>query len=139
VLDRRDFLKAAGATVVGSAVTTLGSAPASAALAAEPPQTAFLDNNPRWVVRPFPLHRVSIMEGTVFAEKRNRVLQYASAYPVDRVLHNFRVTAGLPTATSATPGPSAAPRAPDRSSPARSWPFSPTSRRPAVRCGPPGS
>ena len=102
--DRRDFLKAAGATVVGSAITASSSAAAaSPAIAAEPPQTAFLDANPRWVVRPFPLHRVSIMDGTVFAEKRDRVLQYAAAYPVDRVLHNFRVTAGLPRPPGSAP------------------------------------
>jgi uncharacterized protein len=113
LLDRRDFLKAAGATVVGSAIAAPGSTPADAAAAApvsarvaaaaEPPQTAFLDANPRWVVRPFPLHRVSITDGTVFAEKRDRVLRYAAAYPVDRVLHNFRVTAGLPTPSGSAP------------------------------------
>ncbi len=119
MLERRDFLKAAGATIVGSAITfnasasasgasasaagAVGAAGASGAAAAEPPQTAFLDANPRWVVRPFPLHRVSITDGTVFAQKRDRILQYAAAYPVDRVLHNFRVTAGLPTPPGSSP------------------------------------
>jgi uncharacterized protein len=103
LLDRRHLLKAAGATAVGSAIVAPRSAPAVAAAAAEPPQTAFLDANPRWVVRPFPLHRVSIANGTVFAEKRDRVLRYAAAYPVDRVLHNFRVTAGLPRPSGSAP------------------------------------
>jgi DUF1680 family protein len=103
VFDRRDFLKAAGATVVGSAITAPRSGSASAASAAEPPQTAFLDANPRWVVRPFALHRVSITDGTIFAGKRDRVLRYAAAYPVDRLLHNFRVTAGLPTPPGSAP------------------------------------
>ncbi|GIH05457.1 hypothetical protein Rhe02_35240 [Rhizocola hellebori] len=103
MLDRRDFLKAAGVTVVGSAIATPGSASADVTVAAEPPQTAFLDANPRWVVKPFPLHRVSIANGTIFAEKRDRVLNYASAYSVDRVLHNFRVTAGLPTPAGSSP------------------------------------
>jgi uncharacterized protein len=101
VLDRRDFLIAAGATVIGSTIAAPGSA--SAASAAEPPQTAFLDANPRWVVRPFPLHRVTITGGTIFAEKRDRVLRYAAAYPIDRLLHNFRVTAGLPTPPGSAP------------------------------------
>lgn len=101
MLDRRDLLKAAGATVVGSAIAA--SAAGNATALAEPPQTAFLDNNPRWVVKPFPLHRVTLNSGTIFAEKRNRVLNYASAYSVDRVLHNFRVTAGLPS-NSSPPG-----------------------------------
>ncbi|MEJ3749928.1 beta-L-arabinofuranosidase domain-containing protein [Actinomycetes bacterium KLBMP 9797] len=102
MLDRRVFLKTAGAAAAGAALSTGVSAPAAAA---EPPQTGFLDANPRWAVRPFPLHRVSIQNGTVFAEKRDRVLRYATAYPIDRVLHNFRVTAGLPTpAGSAPPG-----------------------------------
>jgi len=115
VLDRRDLLKAAGATVVGSTITAStaisasasssagGASSADAVIAAEPPQTAFLDANPRWVVKPFPLHRVSITSGTIFAEKRDRVLQYAAAYPVDRILHNFRVTAGLPTPPGSAP------------------------------------
>ncbi len=100
MLDRRDFLKAAGVTAVGSAIAAPASAAADVIVAAEPPQTAFLDANTRWVVKPFPLHRVSVTNGTIFAEKRDRVLQYAAAYPVDRVLHNFRVTAGLPSSSS---------------------------------------
>ncbi|HEX6685277.1 MAG TPA: beta-L-arabinofuranosidase domain-containing protein [Candidatus Limnocylindrales bacterium] len=103
MLVRRDFLKAAGATAVGTAIASTPGIEAAAAAAAEPPQTAFLDANPRWVVKPFPLHRVSITSGTVFAEKRNRVLNYATAYSVDRVLHNFRVTAGLPVPTGSSP------------------------------------
>lgn len=101
MLDRRDFLKAAGTTVAGTAIATAGLA--SPAFAAEPPQTAFLDNNPRWVVKPFPLHRVTLSSGTIFAEKRARVLNYASAYSVDRILHNFRVTAGLSTPAGSSP------------------------------------
>jgi DUF1680 family protein len=105
MLDRRNFLKATGVTVAGSAITAAasGSASADVVIAAEPPQTAFLDNNPRWVVKPFPLHRVSLASGTVFAEKRARVLNYASAYSVDRVLHNFRVTAQLPLPSGSAP------------------------------------
>jgi hypothetical protein len=75
----------------------------TAAEAVPPPQAAFLDDNPRWVVKPFPLHQVSLLGGTVFAEKRDRVLRYAAAYPADRVLHNFRVTAGLPTPPGSAP------------------------------------
>ncbi len=102
MLDRRDFIKAAGASALGSAIASPAAAVAPAA-AAEPPQTAFLADNPRWVVQPFPLHRVSLTNGTVFADKRDRVLRYAAAYPVDRVLHNFRVTAGLSTPPGSTP------------------------------------
>jgi uncharacterized protein len=100
--DRRGFLKTAGAVGGGAALaphlagTALGQP-------AEPPQTGFLDNNPRWVVKPFPLHRVSLASGTVFAQKRDRVLNYAAAYPADRVLHNFRVNAGLPTPPGSAP------------------------------------
>jgi DUF1680 family protein len=106
VLDRRRFLQTAGAATAGTAISARLGSPASASAAmAEPPQTAFLEANQRWVVRPFPLHQVSLATGTLFAEKRDRVLTYAAAYPADRVLHNFRVTAGLPTpAGSAPPG-----------------------------------
>jgi hypothetical protein len=100
--DRRGFLKTAGAVAAAAAMAPYLPSPALAQQA-EPPQTGFLDNNPRWAVKPFPLHRVSLASGTVFAQKRARVLNYAAAYPADRVLHNFRVTAGLPTPPGSAP------------------------------------
>ena len=100
-IDRRGFFQAAGVVGVGAAVGPAFAGTSGAAPVRRPrSQTEFLDHNPRWRVKPFPLHRVSITDGTVFAEKRDRVLSYAAAYPVDRVLHNFRVTAGLPTPTA---------------------------------------
>jgi DUF1680 family protein len=100
--DRRGFLKTAGAVTAGAILAPQLTSPAVAQPSA-PPQAGFLDNNPRWVVKPFPLHRVSVTNGTVFAEKRDRVLRYAAAYPADRVLHNFRVTAGRPVPPGSSP------------------------------------
>ncbi|MEV4627020.1 beta-L-arabinofuranosidase domain-containing protein [Micromonospora sp. NPDC049523] len=72
-------------------------------LAASSPEAGFLDQNPSWVVKPFALDQVTLASGTVFAEKRARVLNLATAYSADRVLHNFRVTAGLPTPEGSSP------------------------------------
>jgi DUF1680 family protein len=99
--DRRGFLKTAGAVTAGAVLAPQLTSPAVAQTA--PPQAGFLDNNPRWLVKPFPLHQVSVANGTVFAEKRDRVLRYAAAYPADRVLHNFRVTAGRPVPAGSSP------------------------------------
>jgi uncharacterized protein len=95
-MDRRSFLMAVGGTV---AATQVG----MAAAPGEIPQAGFLDRNPNWVVKPFPLNQVSLVDGSLFTEKRNRVLTFASAYPADRVLHNFRVTAGLPLPPGSAP------------------------------------
>jgi DUF1680 family protein len=100
-MQRRTLLKTAGITA--AAGTVLAAHPSPAAAQSTPPQAAFLNNNPRWVVKPFPLHQVSVANGTIFAEKRDRVLRYAAAYPADRVLHNFRVTAGLPVPSGSSP------------------------------------
>ncbi|MEE6306307.1 beta-L-arabinofuranosidase domain-containing protein [Plantactinospora veratri] len=121
-LDRRRFLRTVGAVTAGTvAATQLPGAAASAAPAQAAPARAaavpdgaavtaatlsqgdFYDRNPRWVVKPFGLDQVELLDGTLFAEKRDRILNLLRAYPADRVLHNFRVTAGLPLPEGSTP------------------------------------
>ncbi|MBE1484458.1 glycoside hydrolase family 127 protein [Plantactinospora soyae] len=122
-VDRRRFLKTVGAVTAGTVITTqldptaASAAPVpagqpaartapdsgAAARAATLSHGDFYDQNPRWVVKPFGLDEVELLDGTLFAEKRDRVLDFIAAYPADRVLHNFRVTAGLPTPTGSSP------------------------------------
>ncbi|GAB7036450.1 MULTISPECIES: beta-L-arabinofuranosidase domain-containing protein [Catenuloplanes] len=52
---------------------------------------------------PFRLDQVRLLPG-VFTGKRDRMLAYARAYPVDRVLSNFRAAAGLDTRGAPPPG-----------------------------------
>ncbi|WP_106972319.1 glycoside hydrolase family 127 protein [Streptomyces yerevanensis] len=56
-----------------------------------------------WTVRPFPLDAVRLGEGT-FRSKRDLMLEYARAYPADRILAVFRANAGLDTRGAQPPG-----------------------------------
>ncbi|MGW1716804.1 glycoside hydrolase family 127 protein [Streptomyces sp. NPDC002156] len=56
-----------------------------------------------WVVHPFPLDQVTLGEG-VFRRKRDLMLEYARAYPADRILAVFRANAGLDTRGAQPPG-----------------------------------
>ncbi|UOB07725.1 glycoside hydrolase family 127 protein [Streptomyces sp. HP-A2021] len=62
-----------------------------------------LPARPRWPVRPFALHEVSL-GGGVFRAKRDLMLDYARAYPADRILAVFRANAGLDTRGARPPG-----------------------------------
>ncbi|WP_246113741.1 glycoside hydrolase family 127 protein, partial [Streptomyces montanus] len=56
-----------------------------------------------WAVRPFPLDAVRLGDG-VFRSKRDLMLEYARAYPADRILAVFRANAGLDTHGARPPG-----------------------------------
>jgi DUF1680 family protein len=56
-----------------------------------------------WVVRPFALDEVTLGP-SLFTENRDRILNFASNYPVDNMLYTFRANAGLPTPGSAVGG-----------------------------------
>ncbi|MFI8893461.1 glycoside hydrolase family 127 protein [Streptomyces paradoxus] len=58
---------------------------------------------PTWAVRPFPLAQVTLGDG-VFRRKRDLMLDYARAYPADRILAVFRANAGLDTRGAQPPG-----------------------------------
>ena len=101
-LDRRDFLKTAGAMTAGAAIAahlgveTQGATPQVIA--------------PTRAVQPFRLSQVSLGEG-LFREKRDRMLNYARNYGgtdvfagPDRMLSNFRANAGIDTKGAQPPG-----------------------------------
>ncbi|SER10388.1 hypothetical protein SAMN04487983_101169 [Streptomyces sp. yr375] len=105
---RRRLLRLAAGT--GAAVPLLNSAPAQArtasASASKRPAstTASAVSVPStWVVQPFPLDQVALGDG-VFRRKRDLMLEYARAYPADRILAVFRANAGLDTRGAQPPG-----------------------------------
>src|SRR5262245_4268076 len=97
-MDRRDFLKTAGILSAGSVVGIPSGIARQAAL-------------PKRVVQPFRLNQVTLGDG-LFREKRDRMLNYALNYGSatdifagpDRMLSNFRATAGLDTKGAQPPG-----------------------------------
>jgi len=97
-MDRRVFLKTAGVISAGTVVRIQSAAPIQAAL-------------PKRVVQPFRLNQVILGNG-LFREKRDRMLNYARNYGSatdifagpDRMLSNFRATAGLDTKGAQPPG-----------------------------------
>ena len=106
-LDRRDFLKAAGAMTAGAAIgTQLGTLTGAVARGAPPQVIA-----PTRAVQPFRPSQVTLGEG-LFREKRDRMLNYARNYGgatdalagPDRMLSNFRANAGLDTKGAQPPG-----------------------------------
>ncbi|MGW0867486.1 glycoside hydrolase family 127 protein [Streptomyces sp. NPDC002611] len=62
-----------------------------------------LPAQPTWAVRPFGLDQVTL-GGGVFRAKRDLMLDYARAYPADRILAVFRANAGLDTRGARPPG-----------------------------------
>ncbi len=92
----------AAATPLAYAVPAAHAAPAlptapgeGAALPVRAPST--------WAVQPFPLDQVTLGDG-VFRRKRDLMLEYARAYPADRILAVFRANAGLDTRGAQPPG-----------------------------------
>ncbi|MFI5798167.1 glycoside hydrolase family 127 protein [Streptomyces sp. NPDC051677] len=58
---------------------------------------------PTWAVQPFALDQVTLGDG-VFRRKRDLMLDFARAYPADRILAVFRANAGLDTRGAQPPG-----------------------------------
>ncbi|MEV7867717.1 beta-L-arabinofuranosidase domain-containing protein [Streptomyces sp. NPDC088124] len=113
-MSRRRLLRygagAAGATLAG--VAEAGPVAAAPAGPAAPVGPAGVGGRPRvdrlpvpasWRAVPFSLDQVDL-GASLFTEKRDRILAYARAYPVDRVLSNFRAAAGLDTGGAEPPG-----------------------------------
>jgi uncharacterized protein len=112
-ISRRDALKlTALAASAPPALSLLASSPAQAAQASHaaagqgalqaghyPPDAPVPGS---WVVRDFPLNQVTLGDG-LFASHRDLMLNFASSYPVDNMLFNFRANAGLPNPAGAKP------------------------------------
>jgi DUF1680 family protein len=77
------------------AAVRLGGKPA-ATLPPGPPTPA------SWVVTDFPLSHVTL-KNSLFSRHRDLMLEFASGYPVDNMLFNFRANAGLPNPAGAEP------------------------------------
>jgi len=88
-VSRREFLQCSGA--VATAVA-LG---APTAIAANAPRAPHRDR-PRWRAQPFALDQVCLLDGP-FLQARERERRYLMSIPNDRLLHSFRLTAGLPS------------------------------------------
>ncbi|MFI5675621.1 glycoside hydrolase family 127 protein [Streptomyces cellulosae] len=106
---RRRLLKlAAGAAAAAPLVSPTPSAYADATGPVPPAvpvraAAAPVPAPPTWAVRPFPLDQVTLGDG-VFRRKRDLMLDYARAYPADRILAVFRANAGLDTRGAEPPG-----------------------------------
>jgi DUF1680 family protein len=107
-IDRRGFLQGTGALAAGAvaysgfAGTAAAQTPAGAAASAAATE---LPAPGSWAVLPFPNSQVTLGSG-LFAQKRERIANFLRNYPIDTMLYNFRVNAGLPT-NGATRGPGA--------------------------------
>jgi len=91
-LTRRQFVSTATAAVGAAFLpAAIGAGEADAA----PPVTISLEQI-AWRARPFPLKQVRLGEGP-FKEAMEANQKYLHFLPADRMLHTFRVTAGLPS------------------------------------------
>ncbi|HUN32893.1 MAG TPA: beta-L-arabinofuranosidase domain-containing protein [Trebonia sp.] len=112
-ISRRSALRL-GALTVGvpsllGASATVAAAAAAPARASAPTVTAARAYPPgppvpaSWVVTDFPLDQVVLSSGSLFAEHRDLMLEFAANYPADNMLYNFRANAGLPNPAGARP------------------------------------
>lgn len=88
-LDRRGFLKGAGAVTAASFLTGSFARSATALAAAA-------ERIPRSSVRPFPLAQVELLDSP-YRDNMQRVVEYLRFLDLDRLLHTFRVNVGLPS------------------------------------------
>ncbi len=87
---RRNFLK----TSAGASLWIVGSSAAARVLTAED------SGHPSGKLEPFPLSSVRLSPG-IFRDQEEINARYLDSLPVDRLLHSFRVTAGI--SSNATP------------------------------------
>jgi len=91
-LSRRDLLKVLGAGTVGMGLGSMVD-PTAAVLAMPVPPRPY-PPTAALAVQPFALPDVTLLEGP-FRTARERNLRYVMSLDADRLLHNFRVNAGL--------------------------------------------
>ncbi|WP_198655164.1 beta-L-arabinofuranosidase domain-containing protein [Streptomyces geranii] len=101
---RRRLLGIAAGSVAAAPLTyAIPAAHAAAPVSQALPASAVAAPPAAWVVHPFPLDQVTLGAG-VFRSKRDLMLEYARAYPADRILAVFRANAGLDTRGAQPPG-----------------------------------
>lgn len=98
-ISRRQFVSGALSAAAVACVPRVvsGRAPgAFADLLQAPARPRFGQEHIDFLVRPFPLEQVRLLDGPFLqAAKTNQ--EYLNSLPEDRLVHNFRVTAGLPS------------------------------------------
>jgi uncharacterized protein len=98
-ISRREFVSGAIASAAVVCMPKLSSATpvAAAPLLPNPPQRGRMgQNRVPMLVEPFPLEQVRLLDGP-FLEAARTNQDYLNSLPEDRLVHNFRVTAGLPS------------------------------------------
>ncbi|MER6788075.1 beta-L-arabinofuranosidase domain-containing protein [Streptomyces sp. NPDC000658] len=108
---RRGLLRLAVGTATAAPLlhaTSAAARPASAPAAAPPAAALAPVAGPApapsaWAVQPFPLDQVTLGDGD-FRRKRDLMLDFARAYPADRILAVFRANAGIDTRGARPPG-----------------------------------
>jgi uncharacterized protein len=98
-ISRRQFVSGALASAAVVCMPKLGSASPAAAGSPlpNPPQRGRMGQNRiPMLVEPFPLEQVRLLDGP-FLEAARTNQDYLNSLPEDRLVHNFRVTAGLPS------------------------------------------
>jgi DUF1680 family protein len=101
-MSRRRLLQY-GAAAVGATLTGVTGPRPAEAVPGAPDTVNGLPVPATWRAVPFPLDQVELRP-SILADKRDRILSYARAYPVDRILSNFRAAAGLDTFGAEPPG-----------------------------------
>ncbi len=86
-------------------LSSVGLAAMAPSIARSQQGVALENKTPRWnpasfALQPFPMSQVRLLDGP-FQQSQSLNQQFVNSIPVDRLLHNFRVNAGLPS--SATP------------------------------------
>jgi DUF1680 family protein len=92
VLDRRGFLLAGSM----SAAALAAGIPKDAQAEVAPGRKPAVADKVRWREQPFALDRVQLLDGP-FLQARERCRSFLMSIPNERLLHSFRVTAGLPS------------------------------------------
>lgn len=99
ILSRREFVGAALSSAALACMPKIasGAAPKVSLLAPPPPQRPrFGQNGVPLRAVPFPLENVRLLDGPFLQAARTNT-EYLSSLPGDRLVHNFRVNAGIPS------------------------------------------
>jgi hypothetical protein len=92
-MGRRHFL---GAAATGAVLPAVMAAEMRAETSLSRETVSFIRRDLPLKARPFPMRAVRLMEGP-FKDAQQANRRYLHRLPADRLLHNFRVTAGLPS------------------------------------------
>lgn len=97
-ISRRGFVSGALCTAAAACLPkiTFAGQPAARLSPQAPQRPRFGENRIPMLVEPFPLEQVRLLDGP-FLDAARTNQQYLNSLPEDRLVHNFRVNAGLPS------------------------------------------